>query len=230
MERELECRSDIGGASVRSFSRVSRASFSPARSDCAENSRLCSPPLTCSSGSLCVPCECTSVVHCCDTLELSLAPLWTTPRRSTEAQRSTGMPDSESADPRIADDADTPYALVPAFKSVAAAYAEPTESTRALVAPLAQSIARSQISSAPTLLPAHLAQLVTALSLAARVSLRASALFIEAIVETLQRGTATGLGVTRRALIAAVGSARALHYVTQGLDWSGRGDDGKKIE
>ncbi|GAA5873953.1 hypothetical protein JCM3774_004050 [Rhodotorula dairenensis] len=140
--------------------------------------------------------------------------------------KSTGMPDS---DPRFGDNDDTPYALVP-VAGAPAAHAEMAESTRALVAPLAQSIVRSQISSAPTLLPAHLAQLVTALSLAARVSLRASALFIEAIVETLQRGTATGLGVTRRALIAAVGSARALHYVTQGLDWSGRGDDGKKIE
>ncbi|POY70415.1 hypothetical protein BMF94_6590 [Rhodotorula taiwanensis] len=102
--------------------------------------------------------------------------------------------------------------------------------TLALAAPLAQSIARAQISSAPTLLPPHLAQLVTALSLAARVSLRASALFVEAIVETLRRGTATGLGVTRRALIAAVGSARTLHYVKEGLDWSGKDAEGNKIE
>ncbi|GAA5979462.1 hypothetical protein JCM10908_002933 [Rhodotorula pacifica] len=133
----------------------------------------------------------------------------------------------------ISADAASSYALVPTAPSTAIAQsggAYAAETARALAAPLAQSIARSRISSAPTLLPAHLAQLVTALSLAARVSLRASALFIEAIVETLQRGTATGLGVTRRALIAAVGSARALHYVKQGLDWSGRGEDGTKIE
>ncbi|KWU45680.1 alpha/beta-hydrolase [Rhodotorula sp. JG-1b] len=112
----------------------------------------------------------------------------------------------------LADAHNTAHALVPALGN-ATGQSGAAESARALAAPLAQSIARSRISSAPTLLPAHLAQLVTALSLAARVSLRASAVFIEAIVETLQRGTATGLGVTRRALIAAVGSARALHYI-----------------
>ncbi|GAA6048137.1 hypothetical protein JCM3770_003679 [Rhodotorula araucariae] len=95
---------------------------------------------------------------------------------------------------------------------------------------LPQSLVRSRISSSPTLLPSHLAQLVTALSLCARVSLRASALFIEAIVEGLQCGTVTGLALTRRALIAAVGSARALHYVKEGLDWSGRDKDGEKSE
>lgn len=95
---------------------------------------------------------------------------------------------------------------------------------------LPQSLVRSRISSSPTLLPTHLAQLVTALSLCARVSLRASALFIEAIVEGLQCGTVTGLGLTRRALIAAVGSARALHHVKEGLDWSGRDKDGGKSE
>jgi len=38
----------------------------------------------------------------------------------------------------------------------------------------------------------------------------------------------TGLGVTRRALIAAVGSARAMQYVREGLDWSGRDERGEK--
>ncbi|GAA5944013.1 hypothetical protein JCM3775_006809 [Rhodotorula graminis] len=100
----------------------------------------------------------------------------------------------------------------------------------AVHAQLPQSLVRSRISSSPTLLPTHLAQLVTALSLCARVSLRASALFIEAIVEGLQCGTVTGLGLTRRALIAAVGSARAMHHVKEGLDWSGRDKDGGKSE
>ncbi|BGP22429.1 hypothetical protein JCM10295v2_001308 [Rhodotorula toruloides] len=95
---------------------------------------------------------------------------------------------------------------------------------------LPQSLIRTQLSSSPTLLPSHLAQLVTALSLAARVSLRASALFIEAIGESLQCGTVTGLAVTRRALIAAVSSARALHYVKEGLDWTGKDQEGKKSE
>ncbi|GAA6001778.1 lipase family protein [Rhodotorula paludigena] len=126
----------------------------------------------------------------------------------------------------------TPSAAV-AGKAAAAATSSASlaaASSALTVAALPQSLVRSRISSSPTLLPAHLAQLVTALSLCARVSLRASALFIEAIVETLQCGTVTGLGVTRRALIAAVESARALHYVKEGLDWAGRSEDGKKSE
>jgi hypothetical protein len=94
--------------------------------------------------------------------------------------------------------------------------------------PLAQSLISSRLSTSPTLLPPHLAQLVTALSLCARVSVRASALFIEAVLEGLQYTTVTGLGVTRRALIAAVGSARAMQYVKEGLDWSGRDERGEK--
>ncbi|GAA5835382.1 hypothetical protein JCM11251_005219 [Rhodosporidiobolus azoricus] len=94
----------------------------------------------------------------------------------------------------------------------------------------AQSLVRSRLSTNSTLLPPHLAQLVTALSLCARVSIRASALFLEAILESLQCTTVTGLGVTRRALIAAVGSARAMQYVKEGLDWSGRDDKGDKTQ
>ncbi|BGP37517.1 hypothetical protein JCM10449v2_001423 [Rhodotorula kratochvilovae] len=115
--------------------------------------------------------------------------------------------------------------------SAAAASSLPLSAIHAAVqSQLPQSLVRSRISSSPTLLPSHLAQLVTALSLCARVSLRASALFIEAIVEGLQCGTVTGLALTRRALISAVGSARALHYVKEGLDWSGRDKDGEKSE
>jgi len=107
----------------------------------------------------------------------------------------------------------------------------PSETITALVPrPLAQSLVLSRLSTSPTLLPENLAKLVTALSLAARVSLRASALFIEAILEGLQGSTVASLGVTRRALIAAVGSARGLHYVKGGLDWSGRDEEGKKTE
>ncbi len=73
----------------------------------------------------------------------------------------------------------------------------------------------------PTLLPENLATLITACSLAARVSLRASALFIEAILEGLRYSSMTGLGLTRRALITAVSSARVLHEVQLSLGWKG---------
>jgi hypothetical protein len=71
---------------------------------------------------------------------------------------------------------------------------------------------------APTLLPESLASLITAVSLAARISLRGSALFIEAMLEGARGGTLTGLSLTRHALIAAVGSARALHYASGGKE------------
>ncbi|GAA99922.1 uncharacterized protein L969DRAFT_46990 [Mixia osmundae IAM 14324] len=72
-----------------------------------------------------------------------------------------------------------------------------------------------------TLLPANLAQLISSLSLASRISLRASALLLEALLEGARCTTSTGLGVTRRALIAAVSSARALHFMQEGLSWDG---------
>ncbi|GAA5976822.1 hypothetical protein JCM5350_007258 [Sporobolomyces pararoseus] len=99
-----------------------------------------------------------------------------------------------------------------------------------ILPPLAQSLVLSRLSTSPTLLPENLAKLVTALSLAARVSLRTSALFLEAILEGLQGSTVGGLGVTRRCLISAVASARSLHYLKGGLDWSGRDQDGKKTD
>lgn len=92
--------------------------------------------------------------------------------------------------------------------------------------PLAHSMVLAKLSTTPTLLPEQLASLITAVSLAARVSIRASALFVEAIMETARYSTSTGLGLTRRALIAAVGSARALHNVNSKLDWSGKGENG----
>lgn len=93
---------------------------------------------------------------------------------------------------------------------------------------LAQSLVLSRLASSPTLLPETLASLITAISLAARVSIKGAALFIEALLESARYSTQTSLGLTRRALISAVGSARALHYVNQKLDWSGRNAEGVK--
>lgn len=125
-----------------------------------------------------------------------------------------------SSDPRTVPTADDALAL----RTCA------TTTTTTSARPLAQSLVLSRLATHPTVLPAHLAKLVTALSLAARVSLRTSALFLEAILEALQGTTVASLGVTRRALIAAVASARALHYVRGGLDWSGRDEHGNKTE
>jgi hypothetical protein len=77
------------------------------------------------------------------------------------------------------------------------------------------------LSLGPTLLPPQLAQLITALSLATKVSLRATALFIELIIESCRYSTSVGLGLSRRALISAVGSARTFYVVREGLDWAG---------
>ncbi len=67
-----------------------------------------------------------------------------------------------------------------------------------------------------------MASLITSLSLLARVSLRSTALFVELILETARFSTVAGLGITRRALIAAVGSARTMHAMLDtegGSEW-----------
>lgn len=61
-----------------------------------------------------------------------------------------------------------------------------------------------------TLLPEHVAEAITSLSVVARVSLRATAFFLEAILEATKLSTGFGIGLTRRALIGAVGAARTM--------------------
>lgn len=75
----------------------------------------------------------------------------------------------------------------------------------------------------PTLLPPQIAEMVSNLSLLARVSLKSAAFFIECILEAAKYGTGMGLGVTRRALIGAVGTARALHSIGTGDGWDAKG-------
>ena len=87
--------------------------------------------------------------------------------------------------------------------------------------PLPLQLISTALSIGPTLLPPQLASLISALSLATKISLRASAFFIEVILESCRYGTSVGLGLTRRALISAVGSARTFYVVREGLDWAG---------
>ncbi|KAI9246681.1 Alpha/Beta hydrolase protein [Phascolomyces articulosus] len=60
----------------------------------------------------------------------------------------------------------------------------------------------------PTLLPEHLASFVTAASLAARVSLRCSSVFVDAIFEAAKYGTVLSLGISRQALTNALATAK----------------------
>lgn len=69
-----------------------------------------------------------------------------------------------------------------------------------------------------TLLPQQVAELITNLSLVARVSLRATAFFLEVILEATKMGTGMGLGLTRRALISAIGATRTMQALTGGDD------------
>lgn len=73
---------------------------------------------------------------------------------------------------------------------------------------------------AAALLPAQVAELVSALSILARVSLKSTAFLIEIVLEAAKHGTGMGLGLTRRALITAVGTARAVHSIRGGDEWS----------
>ena len=66
----------------------------------------------------------------------------------------------------------------------------------------------------PTLLPENLASFVTAASLAARVSLRCSSVFVDAIFEAAKYGTVLSLGISRQALTNALTTAKKLHTLT----------------
>ncbi|UZJ51914.1 hypothetical protein CBS101457_001234 [Exobasidium rhododendri] len=79
-----------------------------------------------------------------------------------------------------------------------------------------------QFAAGSTLLPQNVAEMVTNLALLARVSIKSTAFFIELILETAKYGTGTGLGLTRRALISAVGTARAVHALRYGEEWDAR--------
>ncbi|KAL1411307.1 hypothetical protein Q8F55_002258 [Vanrija albida] len=68
--------------------------------------------------------------------------------------------------------------------------------------------------SAETVFPAPIANLVTALATSARLSLRVTAFFIEAILESSQYGTRVSLGYTRRLLISAISSARRVYLAS----------------
>lgn len=70
---------------------------------------------------------------------------------------------------------------------------------------------------------------MTQLSLLARVSLKSTAFLIEVILEAAKYSTGMGLGLTRRALISAVGTARAMHSLGAGKGWDGRaGGEGER--
>lgn len=66
----------------------------------------------------------------------------------------------------------------------------------------------------PTLLPENIASLITAIALAARLSLRCSSLFIEALLESAKYSTSFSFGLSRKALISALSTAKKLHELT----------------
>jgi hypothetical protein len=74
----------------------------------------------------------------------------------------------------------------------------------------------------PALLPQNVAEMVTNLALLARVSIKSTAFFIEVILEAAKYSTGMGLGLTRRALISAVGTARAVHALKSGEEWDAK--------
>ncbi|SPO20012.1 uncharacterized protein UTRI_00404_B [Ustilago trichophora] len=75
---------------------------------------------------------------------------------------------------------------------------------------------------ASPLLPQQVAEMVSNLSVIARVSLKAAAFFIEVILEAVKNSTGMTLGITRRALISAVGTARAVHSLASGEAWDAK--------
>lgn len=72
----------------------------------------------------------------------------------------------------------------------------------------------SNLAAIPTLFPAPIANVVTALATSARLSLRVVAFFVEAMLETSQYSTRVSLGYTRRLLITAISSARRVYLMS----------------
>lgn len=66
------------------------------------------------------------------------------------------------------------------------------------------------------LLDPRIAGLVSSISTAARISLRLASILVEAIFESLKFSASTSLAITRRAMVAAVSSARSLHLIAMG--------------
>ncbi|KAI8968459.1 hypothetical protein BDF20DRAFT_828162 [Mycotypha africana] len=66
----------------------------------------------------------------------------------------------------------------------------------------------------PTLLPENVANIVTAVSFATRVSLRCSSLFFDVMFEAAKYGTSLSLGISRNAITNAISTARKLHHHT----------------
>ncbi|CAH7667856.1 gamma-glutamyltranspeptidase-domain-containing protein [Phakopsora pachyrhizi] len=69
----------------------------------------------------------------------------------------------------------------------------------------------SRLDSTPTPLSPRIASVVTAASLATTLSLQLSALVIQLIFETLRYLSTASLGTSQRAIVSAVGGARAIH-------------------
>lgn len=72
----------------------------------------------------------------------------------------------------------------------------------------------SLYNASPTLLPENIASLITAIALAARLSLRCSSLLIEALLESAKFSTSFSFGLSRQALINALSTAKKLHELT----------------
>ncbi|RCI00488.1 hypothetical protein CU098_009887, partial [Rhizopus stolonifer] len=65
-----------------------------------------------------------------------------------------------------------------------------------------------------TLLPENIANFITAIALATRLSLRCSSLFIEALMESIKYSTSFSFGISRQAIINALSTAKKLHKLT----------------
>ncbi|KAJ3007392.1 hypothetical protein HKX48_009176 [Thoreauomyces humboldtii] len=71
------------------------------------------------------------------------------------------------------------------------------------------------------LLDPRVARFVSSVSTACRISLRTASILVEAIFESLKFSASASLGITRRALVTAISSARTLHLIAMGR---GKGD------
>lgn len=77
----------------------------------------------------------------------------------------------------------------------------------------------ARLEKTPTMLPQHIAQIISATSNAARLSLRSSSAVADLFLDSLRYSTSSSISLTRRVLSSAVGSARC----KSALDLGSRG-------
>ncbi|KAI9317594.1 hypothetical protein BX666DRAFT_2112010 [Dichotomocladium elegans] len=132
---------------------------------------------------------------------------------------------------QVAGTIDTTITASPTSTAVVAATTEESQSTTTKTTAATSLIAYNPAyASTTTLLPGNIANFITAVSLAARLSLRCSSLFMEALFEAAKYSTVFSFGLSRQALVAAISTAKKIHALTSPTSSANESDPSVDVE